>query len=123
MKPTNVQIEAAHKWFDPQFLRDMRQQRAITADMLEILLTTTAPPPHDERPDDMAELARLVAKELRKRGIWAWANNGFVNVGRGHFAPYAMVWSDFDNLTPRECADVIQAEEAKKATEWAGDVS
>jgi len=90
--------------------------------------------PPDERPADMAELARLTAVELRKRGIWAFTFSGLsvVNVPRvkplrtGHAVehdPYAksMYSSDFDNLGPIGCADVIQAEEARKAQEWAGD--
>lgn len=81
----------------------------------------------NERPTDMAELARLVAKELRKRGIWADAIDGVVTARRHEYADsklfglYGVYESDFDNLTPSECADVIQAEEARKAQEWAGD--
>lgn len=75
----------------------------------------------DPRPADMAELARLVATELRKRGIWALAQYGDPIVNIGTRASYTMLGSDFDNLTPREIADVIQREEAKKAAKWAGD--
>jgi hypothetical protein len=79
--------------------------------------------PPDERPDDLAELARLTAIELRKRGIRAKAEvyhvfPHYVDIG-SHI--YYVGTSDFDNLGPIGCADVIQAEEARKAQEWAGD--
>jgi hypothetical protein len=34
---------------------------------------------------------------------------------------HSLYTSDFDNLGPIGCADVIQSEEARKAQEWAGD--
>ena len=87
--------------------------------------------PPDERPADMAELARLTAIELRKRGIWTFGDySPFVWVGRLKLRDkriesadhcYSLLASDFDNLGPSGCADVIQAEEARKAQEWAGD--
>jgi hypothetical protein len=82
------------------------------------------------RPADVAELARLVAKELRRRGIWAESDESVVVVPRRVRPQFpracTVVWhimnaTHFDNLTPRECADVIQAEEAHRAQEWAGD--
>lgn len=89
---------------------------------------------HDPRPDDMAELARLTAIELRKRGIWASAANvthipdpvvivPFRNARepRWYVKSYCFYGNDFDNLGPIACADVIQAEEARRAQEWAGD--
>jgi len=87
--------------------------------------------PPDDRPDDMAELARLTAIELRKRGIWAEVVDGNIETlrfGTKNPKGASMTWgvhslyaSDFDNLGPIGCADVIQAEEARKAQEWAGD--
>lgn len=90
--------------------------------------------PLDERPADMAELARLVAKELRRRGIWATHCDETAPFGASVGMPrffgdekqprrfwYSLHGVDFDNLTPSKCADVIQAEEARKAQEWAGD--
>lgn len=91
---------------------------------------------YDPRPDDMAELARLTAIELRKRGIWADTGAKallptIVRTQRARFddigkhKPYSAGWnlalSQFDNLGPIACADVIQAEEARRAQEWAGD--
>lgn len=88
------------------------------------------------RPNDAGELARLAAHELRKRGIWAEARAAhaesawFVWVARlvhlgprvlGEMGWHSLTMSDFDNLTPREIADVIQREEARKAQEWAGE--
>jgi hypothetical protein len=90
----------------------------------------------DSRPDDMAELARLTAIELRKRGIWAEARYAyagsawFVWVAQlTHLGPrvlgemgfHSLTMGDFDNLGPRACADLIQAREAVRAAEWAGD--
>lgn len=79
--------------------------------------------PPDERPADMAELARLVAKALRSpRGIRADSFAAVVQIEHPSAVHnYSMYHSDFDNLGPIGCADVIQAEEARKAQEWAGD--
>lgn len=86
---------------------------------------------HDPRPDDMAALARLTAIELRKRGIWGISSHGEVHFPRPERAFSGMpklrygcallYRSEFDNLGPIACADVIQAEEARHAQEWAGD--
>jgi hypothetical protein len=89
---------------------------------------------HDPRPDDMAELARLVAIELRKRGMPVDDEIGAVVVLRftdlrkkdGAFSStrrfsHSLYASEFNNLGPIACADVIQAEEARRAQEWAGD--
>jgi hypothetical protein len=82
--------------------------------------------PSDPRPDDMAELARKVAIELRKRAIWAEVESGEIYVPRVYgrqvkFGYVGLYRADFDNLGPIGCADVIQAEEARRAQEWAGD--
>lgn len=89
----------------------------------------------DTRPDNLAELARLTAIELRKRGIRA-LTQGFENepdtwivIERDTrlmkpwplWMNYVLTRSQFGNLGPIACANVIQAEEAKRATEWAGD--
>jgi hypothetical protein len=87
---------------------------------------------HDPRPDDMAELARLTAIELRKRGIWACSASDThvlcaisvptIHGGKAGFVRiHSLLFGQFDNLGPIGCADVIQAEEAKRAQEWAGD--
>jgi hypothetical protein len=76
---------------------------------------------HDPRPDDMAELVRLTAIELRKRGIFAETRGEYVGVESPHAAAYTLYASEYDNLGPIACADVIQAEEALRAQEWAGD--
>lgn len=98
-----------------------------------VLATEPEEPPPDPRPDDMAELARQVATELRKRGIWARVDNdtGLVVVPRRDTRKerdlYGIDWfllltrSEFVNLGPRAIANVIQTEEARKAQEWAGD--
>lgn len=77
----------------------------------------------EESPADMAELAKLVAKELRSpRGIRADHYAATVQIEHPNAVHnYSMYHSDFDNLTPSECANLIQAEEAKRAAEWAGD--
>lgn len=89
----------------------------------------------DSRPSNMAELARLVAVELRKRGIWAhprWEDGCISVIGfHGHGAydrfqvpgmrPYVMTNSDFNNLGPIAIAAEIAQEEAIHAQEWAGD--
>ncbi len=99
----------------------------------ETLLAATVFDPGPPRPDDMAELARLVAKELRRRGIWAEATIDHSGMYapmvqlpvfdgcRAVVADYHTARDRFNSLTPREIAEVIQAEEAKKAAEWAGD--
>jgi hypothetical protein len=89
----------------------------------------------DHRPKDPAQLAAMVAAELRKRGIWAdvagappecirlpsaihhkASINGYY---RGHVI--ALYGADFDNKGPLEIANTIQALEAQRAQEWAGD--
>lgn len=92
---------------------------------------------HDPRPDDTAELAKMTAIELRKRGIWAEARPAacrviwFIFIGRlGHkgagvtreFGCHSPTHSMFADLGPIAIADVIQAEESRMAQEWAGDV-
>lgn len=42
-KPTPEQIEAAHKWLDPDHIDLIRRQHAISADMIEILVAATKP--------------------------------------------------------------------------------
>lgn len=89
---------------------------------------------HDPRPDDMAELARLTAIELRRRGIFAEVvpPSAVVrlpvplhSIGEpltSHRGRMVLLHhSDFDNLGPIGCADSIQAEESRRAQEWAGD--
>lgn len=91
-------------------------------------------PCDDERPVDLAELARQVAIELRKRGIRAMACAGIACVDIGGFThpittthptfsyeTYCIQWSRFDNLGPVGCANEIQALETKRAQDWAGD--
>jgi len=83
----------------------------------------------DPRPFDMAELARLTAAELRKRGIWAQCggtvNDHAVKISRPDdcmaYRWHTMLHPDFDNLGPVACADEIQRLEALRAQEWAGD--
>jgi hypothetical protein len=88
--------------------------------------------PKDPRPDDPAELARMVAIELRTRqqGTFAVAVAEHVLVARirgrngdyrSELGYHTMSASDFDNLGPIAIADAIQALEAKRAQEWAGD--
>jgi hypothetical protein len=60
---------------------------------------------HDPRPDDMAELARKVAIELRKRAIWAEVESGEIYVPRVYgrkvkFGYVGLYRADFDNLGP-----------------------
>ena len=87
-----------------------------------------------ERLADMAELARLTAIELRKRGIHAvvrhpdfpleiWVPAYHPSTGGSglQWSPYPPKATHFDNLTPTECAGVIQQLESAKAREWAGD--
>lgn len=101
----------------------------------------TAPPSDEPRPDDMAELARMVARELRTPKYAKMAAVFRTSGPNSHIAvwvlsvlysqatlslsptwcPYIMFETRFDNLNAREIAEVIQAEEAKKAAKWAGD--
>ena len=74
---------------------------------------------NDPRPSDMAELARLTAIELRKRGIWARVNI-WHNVEISECV-YSLLFSDFNNLGPIAIADEIQRQEAIRAQEWAGN--
>ena len=74
-----------------------------------------------------------MAKELRKRGFFAdyWRGHAITlprYVGHGsakvyRYLPICLDLSQFDNLGPRAIADVIQADEAKRAAEWAGDAN
>lgn len=98
-----------------------------------VLLAAAEPPPIEERPADMADLAQAVARELRKRGIWACTMNDenpplcavgiptIHNGKAGFLRLHSLLFGHFDNLTPTEIADLIQREEAAKAAEWAGD--
>lgn len=87
----------------------------------------------DPRPNDMAELARLTAIELRSRAVVALEEFGAVYVVRAKkrdpnvfmtpvfWHPWLMVYPCFDNLGPIGCADAIQTAETKHTQEWAGD--
>ena len=70
---------------------------------------------------DVEVMANEVAKELRKRGIRALrcATLGCVVVVC--MQNYAMANPDFAGMTGIEIADEIQAQEARRAQEWAGD--
>lgn len=83
----------------------------------------------DPRPDDTAQLAREVARELRRR-MSAIAANDSVCVARlepdricprASVVMYSLCSSDFDNLGPVAIADAIVAAESKLAQELAGD--
>lgn len=79
---------------------------------------------HDPRPADLAELGRLTAAELRRRGLCAIDNHGEVHFPRPERAfsgmptlryGCALLFRDvFTNLGPIACADVIIAEEAAR---------
>jgi hypothetical protein len=88
----------------------------------------------DPRPDDMAELARLTAAELRKCGIYAelvtlaaiirlptplHSIGEALTSHRGRMV--TLHDSQFDNLGPVACADEIVRQEIRHAQEWAGD--
>ena len=89
--------------------------------------------PDDPRPVDPAELARLVAKELRNRSVVAAEE--FTNVyvlrplerdpnvlmTRATWYPWSVHFSCFDKLGPIACADFIWHQERKWTQEWAGD--
>lgn len=85
--------------------------------------------PPDERPDDLAELARLTAAELRNRfSAVAVAEHVLVGRVRGQnpnfraeLGFHTMTNPDFAGMGPRAVADEIQAIEARKAQGWAGD--
>ena len=138
-KPTREQIDEIRAWFTDERLEEMAKSGfSSSADKILALLAATTPdePTLDPRPADMAELTRLVAVELRKRGIWADTHSkGYhVRIPQRMFAPkdkerdaidgfICILLPQFDNLGPRAIADVIQAEEARKAREWAGDAN
>jgi hypothetical protein len=88
----------------------------------------------DPRPTDLAELARLVAIELRKRGIWCAVSQHLhaavittsfegtpIDERRARSTSHILDRPRFDNLGPIACAGIIQQEEARYAREWAGD--
>ena len=123
---------------DPSKTKNPHKSRRIMADSLRKIGNHEAANYHeavlariqdDPQPSDLAELAALVAKELRKRGIWAKAggltNERVVQISRPADCMahrwHSMLFSDFDNLGPIAIADAIQALEAKRAQEWAGD--
>jgi hypothetical protein len=97
----------------------------VTGMALRVRRMASGEPPivDDPRPGDMAELARETAKELRKRGIFAEVRGEYVGVESPHAAAYTLYASEYDNLGPVGCADVIQAEEASRARMWAGDAA
>lgn len=105
-----------------------------------VRLASPDEPAESLRPSDMAELTKLVARELRKRGVYGIVlfkdDPHIVYVSRPmrskftqhearfpdlFWAAHSLYASQFDNLTPSEIADAIQAEEARRAQEWAGD--
>lgn len=76
------------------------------------------------------KMAVEVAKELRKRGIWATQYDKSVAIPRLKFVDgnyraminyYAATHPDFAGMTALEIANEIQAQEARRAQEWAGD--
>jgi hypothetical protein len=84
----------------------------------------------DPRPDDMAELARLVAIELRKTTWATWVGDATIVLARlikidGHIdsvmGSYSLYGSDFSGLGPIACAASIRDRESALAQEWAGD--
>lgn len=99
--------------------------RHIESDTIRTLLAAleqgAAP---DPRPSDPAELARLTAIELRKRGLCAIDNHGEVHFPRPERAfsgmptlryGCALLSRDvFADLGPIACADAIVAEEAAR---------
>lgn len=75
--------------------------------------------------EDPVERAKAVAKELRKRGMWArtaahWDGSSAHIMGA--VGGYIYNTEPHANLGPLAIADAIQAEEAKRAQEWAGDL-
>jgi len=131
MKPTREQIDEARE-LASAYLSGKRPWNAETEDrVISTLLAATEPDPGPPRPDDMAELARLVAVELRKRWIWAAVASEIATstirypmVGGAGRLCWKYTYTTeprFDSLTPREIAVAIQDEEAKRAAEWAGD--
>lgn len=77
--------------------------------------------PPDEPIADPAERARLVARELLARGIWARDMGNGVVIGKGKEFWYSMLWEDVAMMGVRAITDRIQREEAKRAQVWAGD--
>lgn len=82
----------------------------------------------DEPIADPAERARVVAKILRGRGIWAVPvldERPYVRVRHPRGGGIANGFHDVDGLRgalgPRAIADEIQRQEAERAREWAGD--
>jgi len=131
-KLTQDQIEIVHDWFDDVRLREIADAGfSASADKIVVLLNAIARDRADPRPSDMAELAKLVAAELRRRGIWAEVVDGNVETLRfGTKNPkganvtwgiHVLFCAEFDNLGPIACADEIQRQEARRAQEWAGD--
>jgi hypothetical protein len=132
-RPTREQIDRARKWLDAEQIAEIGVSMPITAEMVDILVAATTPPPDVPRPANMAELAKLVAKELRLRPINAIAEFSTVYVLRvrkrdpnafmspTYWHPWAMFSPLFDNLSVTKIATLIQAEESKCAQEWAGD--
>lgn len=78
--------------------------------------------PTDAPIADPAERARAVAKELRRRGIFACVQGGGVTVCAEDKAFwYHLLWEKIATMGPRAIADEIQREEAQRAKKWAGD--
>ncbi len=88
--------------------------------------------PNDPRPDDMAELARLTAIELRKRGIWARVSEGQKGVmilgNPADTIPWRVGYyydmackAEWTPLGPVAIAEAILSLEVVRAQEWAGD--
>ncbi len=135
--PTKEQIARAVAWAKKRVCEvaaspDGTEFAMLHGDIeaLDVLATATARHLVDDpRPENVAELAAEVARELRKRGIWArvgdTVNACAVRVPRPADRMdrrwYSMFSPDFDNLGPIAIANAIVAMEAKRAQEWAGD--
>jgi hypothetical protein len=124
-RPTREQIDRARKWLDAEQIAEIGVSMPITAEMVDILVAATAPPPDVPRPANMAELAQAVARELRAKGIWVdvwppsvicYPRDSSVADGIHHLTD-----EKFDNLSVTEIAALIQTKESKRAKEWAGD--
>jgi hypothetical protein len=76
---------------------------------------------HDPRPEDPAELARMVAVELRKRGIFAKDREDGISIPSGCHWLYNLRAIVFADLGAIAIADEIQRQEALRAQEWAGN--
>jgi hypothetical protein len=114
----NLRLEAAS--YERSGQHEIATQKLADADQIERQLDA------DQPIADPGERAKAVAKELRRRGIWADVHPASpldvrVELREGYGFRRVFHGATCPEMGPHAIADAIQAEEARLAQVWAGD--